>query len=112
MKLYVTCSWRYLVTKVLQCGSKKFFYSTRMPKRSLQSPPEKKLKPNQSTTNSIKTVTTLTEHNLNSTSMVVDNMQSENQVENEENCLTDTSHIKVTYLDPPVKSENDKKEYR
>ncbi|XP_029044201.2 nardilysin [Osmia bicornis bicornis] len=112
MKLYVTCSSRYFITKVLQCGSKKFFHSTRMPKRSLQSPPEKKLKPNQSTSNSIKNLNTLTENNPHSTSMVVDNMQSENQVENEENCLTDTSQIKVTYLDLPVKSENDKKEYR
>nr|XP_012135647.1 PREDICTED: nardilysin-like [Megachile rotundata] len=83
-----------------------------MPKRSLQCPPEKKLKPNQSTLNSIKTVTTLTEPNLQVNTMVVDQLLSETQTEGVAGTMIDKPQIKVKYLDTPVKSENDKKEYR
>lgn len=80
-----------------------------MPTRSIQGPPEKKLKLNQGSINSIQNSNIPTEHNLN---MVIDKMQTENQTQETFVCVSKQPREKVTYLETPVKSENDKKEYR
>ncbi|CAL7942606.1 unnamed protein product [Xylocopa violacea] len=79
---------------------------------SLQSPPEKKLKPNQGLDNSVKEKNCSTEPNLNIDTMVIDKIQMENQTQQECVCIPKQPRPKVTYLETPVKSENDKKEYR
>ena len=91
-----------------------------MPKRSLQSPPEKKLKPNQGSVSSTQNSSLSIEHNLNTDTMIIDKVQ-ENQVQETSVCVSkqETSvcdmrqpREKVVYLETPVKAENDKKEYR
>lgn len=83
-----------------------------MPTRSIQSPPEKRLKPNQGSINSIQNSNIPTEHNLNTDIMVIGKMQTENQTQEISICVSKQPREKVTYLETPVKSENDKKEYR
>lgn len=92
-----------------------------MPKRSLQSPPEKKLKPNQGSVSSTQNSNLSVEHNLNTDTMIIDKVQAENQTQETSVCVTkqETSvcdtrqpREKVVYLETPVKAENDKKEYR
>ncbi|XP_003401691.1 nardilysin isoform X1 [Bombus terrestris] len=101
--------WRHLFIKVLQCKVNVQPDTTIMPTRSIQGPPEKKLKLNQSSINSIQNSNIPTEHNLN---MVIDKMQTENQTQETFVCVSKQPREKVTYLETPVKSENDKKEYR
>lgn len=83
-----------------------------MPKRSLQSPPEKKLKSNQCSINSTKNADPFTEHNLKTDTTIIEDMQTENGIQESSICVSKESRTKVTYLETPVKSENDKKEYR
>lgn len=83
-----------------------------MPKRSLQSPPEKKLKSNQCSINSTKNADSFTEHNLKTDTTIIEDMQTENGIQESSVCVSKESRTKVTYLETPVKSENDKKEYR
>ncbi|KAK2589280.1 hypothetical protein KPH14_007833 [Odynerus spinipes] len=79
-----------------------------MPKRTLQRPPEKKLKPNQSFTDMSKDQDVSDNINLDKGMFSEENMEStHNSQENDEKNKT-----KPVYLDTPLKSENDKKEYR
>ncbi|XP_053986881.1 nardilysin-like isoform X2 [Hylaeus volcanicus] len=78
-----------------------------------KSPPVKKLKSDQGSSNLIKNLTTLAKHNLNNVSSTsVDKMQTENRPQEVPHVVTEKPRVDVTYLDTPVKSENDKKEYR
>ncbi|XP_076237531.1 nardilysin [Calliopsis andreniformis] len=105
--------WRIIWSKSLRCRIKEWSYTTIMPKRSLQCPPEKKLKSNQNSTNVInRNVSSINELNLNSNSTFVDRMQINNQSEVVPCDTTQKPRAKVTYLETPIKSENDKKEYR
>ncbi|XP_043528977.1 nardilysin-like [Frieseomelitta varia] len=112
---------RCLFTKVLHCTIKTRPCALIMPKRSLQSPPEKKLKPNQGSVSSAQNSSLSIEHNLNTDTMIIDKVQAENQtqetsvcVSKQETSVCDTRQPreKVVYLETPVKAENDKKEYR
>nr|XP_033337586.1 nardilysin-like isoform X2 [Megalopta genalis] len=79
----------------------------------LQTPPKKKLKTITATINSTNNVTISNKHNLNDASTVfADIMEIENHNEDILRGVATMSSIKVTYLDVPVKSENDKKDYR
>lgn len=106
----VTRLRRIIFTKALQCGPKEWCNGTIMPKRSLQCPPEKKLKPNQGSSNLCSKTTA--EQNLNVCCAFVDTMPSENQPGEEQCSVAQKPRPNVTYLEAPVKSENDKKEYR
>ncbi|XP_076653212.1 nardilysin [Halictus rubicundus] len=84
-----------------------------MSKSYLQTPPEKKLKTTKASVDSPKTVTTSAEHNLkNANTVLVDSMKIENSNEKIPSDVTAIPPVKVTYLDVPVKSGNDKKDYR
>ncbi|XP_017877300.1 nardilysin-like [Ceratina calcarata] len=112
----VTRLQRFLVTKVLRQCSVKSSHTTIMPKRSLQNPPEKKLKPNQASTNAINSSDFSTTHNLERDSMVVNTKNAKSQATVDCKCRTEQDstgrRTGVSYLDTPVKSETDKKEYR
>lgn len=73
-----------------------------MPKRTLQKPAEKKLKPNLSSTKMSKNREDSDNINLNEATLSKDNVEENNE----------KPKTKVEYLTTPVKSENDKKEYR
>nr|KAF7408943.1 hypothetical protein H0235_013795 [Vespula pensylvanica] len=73
-----------------------------MPKRTLQKPAEKKLKPNLSSTEMSKDQNVSDNINLNESTLSMENMQENNE----------KNKMKLEYLDSPIKSENDKKEYR
>lgn len=106
----VTRLLRILLTKALQCGPKEWCNGTIMPTRSLQCPPEKKLKPNPGSSNLSNKTTA--QQNLNVGCTLVDTMQSENQPGEEQCSVAQKPRPNVIYLETPVKSENDKKEYR
>ncbi|CAK9817833.1 Nrdc [Anthophora plagiata] len=103
---------RYLFMKALQCGFRKASSSTTLPKTSLQSPPEKKLKPNQGSINAIKNTSFLGEYNLTVDTMTAGEVQTETCTQDGSVCFTQLPRGKTVYLDAPVKSHNDKKEYR
>ncbi|XP_078042474.1 nardilysin [Augochlora pura] len=109
----ITHLQRYRFHKVLQCGIKKAPSLMIMSKRHLQTPPKKKLKTVTASINSTSNVTISDRHNLNNTSTTpFDIMETENHNEDSSHGATTMSPVKVTYLDVPVKSENDKKDYR
>ncbi|XP_017794015.1 PREDICTED: nardilysin-like [Habropoda laboriosa] len=108
----VTRLRKYLFMKVFQCGSRKASSLTTVPKTPLQSPPEKKLKPNQGSINAIRNTSFLREHNLTVGTMTADEIQTESCIQDGSVCVTKLQRGKTVYLDAPIKSQNDKKEYR
>ncbi|XP_076299943.1 nardilysin [Lasioglossum baleicum] len=109
--LFATKNRNFL--KVPQCGIKRAPSLTIMSNRYLQTPPEKKLKTIKTSIDSTKNVTTSTEHNLkNANTILIDSMKTENINENIPSDVTATSPVKAINLDVPIKSGNDKKDYR
>ncbi|KAG7214075.1 hypothetical protein KM043_001439 [Ampulex compressa] len=105
-----------LHTTVPKCVGRKVLHPSIMLKRSLQNPPKKKLKPNQGMVNSSKNMSASPECNLDSNLTNVDIMQlgdDREKSDGQDDKVQDKKpRIKVEYLEPPIKSENDKKEYR
>ncbi|KZC14573.1 Nardilysin [Dufourea novaeangliae] len=81
-----------------------------MPKNFLQNPPEVKLKKIKSSINPVKKSPG---NNLNiASSALVNDMQTEDRTQDASGNVTEKSGVNVAYLDTPIKSQNDKKEYR
>ncbi|KAF7385820.1 hypothetical protein HZH66_011662 [Vespula vulgaris] len=96
-------SFRQILLKgSARCMFKRILFPKIMPKRTLQKPAEKKLKPNLSSTEMSKDQNVSDNINLNESTLSMENMQENNE----------KNKTKPEYLDSPIKSENDKKEYR
>ncbi|XP_015592336.1 nardilysin isoform X2 [Cephus cinctus] len=96
---------KYGLKNITGCVNRKVFVSCIMPKRFLQGPPKKKLKLNHNSLKMSKTEIATRDVNPN----------HGGKIQNEilKNELGQQNHnVKIEYLDTPVKSENDKKEYR
>ncbi|KAL2731379.1 nardilysin-like [Vespula squamosa] len=86
-----------------RCMFKKILFPKIMPKRTLQKPAEKKLKPTLSSVEMSKDQNVSDNINPNKSTLSMENSTQENN---------EKRKMKVEYLNSPTKSENDKKEYR
>ncbi|XP_047363441.1 nardilysin-like [Vespa velutina] len=85
-----------------RCTFKRILFPSIMPKRTLQKPAEKKLKPNLSSIEMSNDQEISNNINLNESTLSTENIQENNE----------KHKMKLEYLNSPIKSENDKKEYR
>lgn len=97
----------FLIQRLIVIGSvnKSITLLNKMLKRSAHSPPERKSKMNQDALATVKSYST-DQFNLKSDFSQPDIMPEADRV------ASDDKHYQVEYLETPVKSENDKKQYR